>query len=652
MMMNEAPLPPALDAAERESPVGGIASPEGRRIRLLPPEEARKIAAGEVVDRPAALVREFLDNAIDAGSSLIETLIEEGGIRRIEVIDDGEGMTKEDLALCWQTHATSKIRSVEDLNTAETLGFRGEALAAAAAVSRLEIVSAAGGEAWALTVGPGEREGARLERSRRAKGTSVRARGIFDTIPARKRFLKREGSEGGLCRQVFTDKALAFPGIGFRFIQDGQLKTFLPPAASFKERFALALLSRNEGAFLHEINAQGPGFSVVILAGGPELYRRDRRQQYVFANGRRITDFSLLQALEYGLQGWFPNGLHPVGAVYVDIDPALADFNIHPAKREVRFKDPGAIHHAITAALQDFAHRRNSSLSRGGAELSGKGLFPEPAFPGPAGGLAGGLAGENPAAKAAGNSGGFAGGFSAGNGGLAGGEDRSSPYRASSSLAMEALLENRPAFAPPPGRDAGFFAREEAPPYGETGAGETAAPRFVGRLFNLFILIERGDRLFIIDQHAAHERILFDRFLSAGISQQELLVPIPFSTEGEEDDRFLRESREALAKLGVLIAEDGDAWRIEALPVNWRMGDAETVREILGLRQAREDMARRWAATLCCHGAIKDGDYLDETTALALAEAAFRLPVPFCPHGRPIWWEISREDLFRTFKRI
>jgi DNA mismatch repair protein MutL len=593
----------------------------GRRIHLLPPEEARKIAAGEVMDRPAALVRELLDNAIDAGSSLIEVIIEGGGIRRVEVIDDGLGMDEEDLRICWQTHATSKIRSVEDLNTAETLGFRGEALAAAAAVSRLEIVTSTGGrEAWALTVGPGEVGAARVEQTCRAQGTSVSARGIFDSIPARKRFLKREGTEGGICRQVFIDKALAFPAIHFRFVQEGQLKLILPAASSYKERFAQAFLARPERPFLYEISAQGQGFSVAILAGGPELSRRDRRLQYVFANGRRISDFSLLQALEYGLQGWFPNGQHPVGAVFVDIDPALADFNIHPAKREVRFKDPGAIHHSITTALQDFARHRNSAAGRVQRDFPGK-------SPGQ---------GRGPRDYA--------------------------PGKGESALAMEALLERPPAFAPRPsaggedfpGSPTGQSAGEPAPVYAAgalPGAGAADSLRFVGRLFSLFVLIERGDRFFIIDQHAAHERVLFDRFIAGGITRQELLVPIPFSTEGEGEDRFLRENREALAQLGVLIAGEDGAWRIEALPAGWRLGDAETIREILDLRSAREDMTRRWAATLCCHSAIKDGDYLDESAALALAKATFALPVPLCPHGRPVWWEISREQLFSLFKR-
>ncbi|MDR3276195.1 MAG: DNA mismatch repair endonuclease MutL, partial [Treponema sp.] len=261
---------------------------QGGRIQILPPAEARRIAAGEVVDRPAALVREFMDNAIDAGASLIETTVEAGGIRLAEVSDDGGGMGREDLALCWQDHATSKIRSLADLDTSETLGFRGEALAAAAAVSRLEILSSRDGrEAWLLEAGPDNGE-SRITQARRVKGTTVRARGLFDTVPARKRFLKREASEALLCRQTFIEKALPFPGTGFRYVQEGELKLYLPVAASLRERFAAALLDSREAGLLHELSAGGPGFSLVIVAGGPELFRKDRRQQYVFANGRRI----------------------------------------------------------------------------------------------------------------------------------------------------------------------------------------------------------------------------------------------------------------------------------------------------------------------------------------------------------------------------
>jgi DNA mismatch repair protein MutL len=569
---------------------------EEQRIQVLPAEEARRIAAGEVIDRPAGLVREFLDNAIDAGGRNIELLIEEGGIRRTELVDDGIGMGKEDLELCWLTHATSKIRSLDDLRTAGTLGFRGEALSAAAAVSRLESLSSQNGtEAWKLGVGPGEKGPPVLESSRRARGTSVRALGLYDTIPARKRFLKRSGTEAAACRQIFNEKAMAFPEIAFRFTQDGILKTFLPPDNSLRERFSRIFLDEREGAFLHEIASAGEGFSVSVVMGGPELSRNDRRLQFVFANSRRIQDFALLQALEYGLQGWFPNGTHPVGAVFVTIDPALADFNIHPAKREVRFAEPGAIHHSLSSALKGFC--RHFSL----AQNSSRKDAAEPA--------------TNTAVQ---------------------------------TMVYEAIQPS--------------FAVKENASYQATGN-----TRYLGRIFGLFILVEKDDRLFIIDQHAAHERILYDHFICGPIPKQELLVAIPFNTESSEDDRFLEEKREELSKLGIVILREeagnnstelqaargnSGEWLIEALPSGWKLSDRETVAEILSLKNAKENLAERWAATLSCRSAVKDGDFLDEKTALALAEEAFALPVSRCPHGRPIWLEISRRDLFKAVKRI
>jgi DNA mismatch repair protein MutL len=225
---------------------------------------------------------------------------------------------------------------------------------------------------------------------------------------------------------------------------------------------------------------------------------------------------------------------------------------------------------------------------------------------------------------------------------------------------MEALLDNPTAFAPLPGHanetdstthyslltaHCSTFqtAAEESPIYGE--------PQYAGRIFGIFILIEWGDKLFIIDQHAAHERILYNRFLSEPVPRQELLVPVLFNTESAEDDRFLEAKLEELAKLSIVIAREGNCWRIDALPAGWRMSDAETVKNILDLRNASENMAERWAATLCCHAAVRDGDCLDGASALALAKEALALPDPRCPHGRPVWTEISREALCKAVRR-
>jgi DNA mismatch repair protein MutL len=175
--------------------------------------------------------------------------------------------------------------------------------------------------------------------------------------------------------------------------------------------------------------------------------------------------------------------------------------------------------------------------------------------------------------------------------------------------------------------------------------------RFIGTVFGLFILAEWGNKLYIIDQHAAHERILYNRFLATPIPRQELLIPISFVTESPDDDIFLEARKEELARLAIIIERDGNGWRIDALPEGWRIGDAETVRNILDLRNANENIAERWAATLCCHQALRDGDVIDSATALALAKEALALPDPRCPHGRPVWTEITREALCKSVRR-
>jgi len=586
-----------------------------QRIRVLPPEEARRIAAGEVIDRPCALVREFLDNAIDSGALNIEVSADEGGCKKVEAADDGSGMNRKDLELCHLTHATSKIRGLNDLDISRTLGFRGEALAAASAVARLEIITSVDGrEAYHLITGPGENHPPKIEQTRRTKGTTVKALNLFENIPARKRFLKREGSEASLNRQIFIDKALAFNTINFRYLQDGKLKDFLPAVSSKKERFAEALFqaaSGNEKNFLHEVYAAGDGFTATIVIGGSELYRNDRRQIFIFANGRRVNDYSLIQALEYGSQGWFPNGAHPVAAVFVEIDPSLADFNIHPAKREVRFRDPGAIHRAVSGGVKSFFHNLYLRKTQTGIETQktkNEEKFNNEEF-----------------------------NFKEKN------ITRSSRFQTGGppphfSFPPPDLKTIREKFS-----EINSSVNENTPVYG--------VMRYAGRVFNLFILIEWGDKLYIIDQHAAHERILYNKFLKDDIPKQELLVPVPFSTECDEEDSFLETKSEELSRLGILIKKDGYSWRLEALPADWRMSDSATVKEILELRTAGENMAQRWATTLCCRAALKDGDYPDDETAFALGREALSLEQPRCPHGRPIWTEISKEALYKAVRR-
>jgi DNA mismatch repair protein MutL len=219
---------------------------------------------------------------------------------------------------------------------------------------------------------------------------------------------------------------------------------------------------------------------------------------------------------------------------------------------------------------------------------------------------------------------------------------------------METLFASEETETAPTTISGTIFVAEEIVPYSAT----TPAPepqknkaRYLGRLFDLFILVEKNDALFVIDQHAAHERILYDRFLSGKIPKQELLVAIPFIAEDASDDKFLEEKKEELARLGIVIKRNEAEWMIEALPSGWKLSDNETAAEILSMKNASENIAERWAATYSCRSAVKDGDFLDERTAGALAEEALALPVSRCPHGRPIWFELSRDDLFKAVKR-
>jgi DNA mismatch repair protein MutL len=317
----------------------------------------------------------------------------------------------------------------------------------------------------------------------------------------------------------------------------------------------------------------------------------------------------------------------------VEIDPSLADFNIHPAKREVRFRDPGAIHHAISGGVKNFFHnyflrtsRKETPTEEDATQIDGEFNFSNKNFE----------KNRSPNGQEKISNNNFVSFVPRTEGTMCLCENSSrdnSPSRITDNFIAESLHRRENSFA----NDSASIV------YGDM--------RYIGRVFGLFILIEWGEKLYIIDQHAAHERILYNRFLEEPIPKQELLSPIPFTTQSDEEDAFLETKKEELSRLGVDIAKDGDGWNIEALPSGWKMGDAETVKEILELSAAGEDMAEQWAATVCCRAAIKDGDYPDDETAFSLGREALELPEPRCPHGRPIWTEISKKALFRAVRR-
>ena len=332
-----------------------------RPIKQLSPEVARKIAAGEVIDRPNAVVRELLDNAIDSGASSITLEIAGGGIDKIRITDDGCGMTKEDLIACAKPHATSKISTETDLLSLSTLGFRGEALASIASVSRLEITTRReDNPAWHLEASLTQDNV--ITQGVLEKGTIVQSQALFENFPARRVFLKRPSSEANLCKQTFIEKSLPNPHINFKFINDGSLKLDLPATESLIQRCIQAMELKVSEKLFFQIegkDATNNEWSYKLIIGDSSIYKNDKKNIHIFVNGRKIVEYSLVQAIEYGVEGSFPNGTHPVACLFLNIDSKLVDFNIHPAKREARFKDLSQIHHSISSSVKNIFLQSN-----------------------------------------------------------------------------------------------------------------------------------------------------------------------------------------------------------------------------------------------------------------------------------------------------
>lgn len=630
---------------------------QARPVRTLNPEVARKIAAGEVIDRPNAIIRELMDNSIDAGASSITVEISGGGIDKIRIIDDGSGMTQEDLQNCARPHATSKIESEVDLMNLSTLGFRGEALASIAAVARLSIQS--GGYKMRASI----TEDHIIEPVAPIKGTIVQSEGLFENFPARRQFLKRPATEGIMCRNTFIEKALARPDIAFRFVTDGETKLDLPAGQSIKERFVMAN-NYSEGPelfyeFSQSSGGENPEWSFTVVIGEPAVSRTNKKEIFIYANGRRIQEYSLVQAVEYGGQGFFPNGTYPVAAVFVQVRPDLIDFNIHPAKREARFSDISALHHGLSSSIRTFFHQytySNFKEDKPADEEREQEFKFTPEIPN-TNSVSPVTASDSvyekhisyktSETKAEALSdfrskylGIKSSGFS-GNGGAAGNRSSTANYSTTRNLAEQALAAA-----------AGSGGKENEAV--SALSSETQKIRYIGPCLGTFLLAEKNNSLYIIDQHAAHERILFDRLMSSqgNAPRQPLLIPYKIKTESKTQDNQLEKLKAELNRIGFETEHSSDGlWEIKTIPDRWT-GTEYDLRTLLFVKQVEpKEIIRSIAAMTACKAAVKDGYVLDDITATRLVEQAFTLEDPHCPHGRPIYTVISRDKLFELVKR-
>ena len=602
---------------------------KSRRINVLRDSVARRIAAGEVIDRPQAVVRELLDNSIDAESTDISLYVEKGGTSEIRVVDNGTGMDAENLERCFLPHSTSKIVDFEDIYSTSTLGFRGEALSSIASCSKLRIISAVSDSEPANKLEVYDGKLRELGEFRGSKGTLISVKDLFYSMPGRKNFLKSAGAEASQCRIMFIEKALPQTDINFRYFNDGKLRLFLP-ASDLVSRVHNAYGSLFQKEFLRSFSTTDGEIGISAVAGSPSLYRKDRKYIHVFINNRRINDFSLIQAIDYAYSSYLPGGCHPVCFLFLKIPPQHIDFNIHPAKREVKFRNLPEIHHTVSSAVASHLAGRNNFNAK-----------PSEHRRQPVLGLA---AGEKPES-----------GFSMGRYNNRYGIPDRSIFRKESLSGIKAELQTETALIRPAASDPATEAPAAIPgnePSVPAPAAEYPARLvYLGQLFNLFLLFETDDNLLLIDQHAAHERIIFNRLCERRPELQQLLVPLRFTLESDEQDALERCLDEYRA-LGFDLEKDCDReWHINSLPSVCDGMEDELTSFFRDSITDPDELKRKLYAMISCKSAIKDGDRVDEMTALELAGKVLELDNPRCPHGRPVLQLISRDELYKMFGR-
>ena len=620
---------------------------EKNPVKALNAEVARKIAAGEVIDRPNAIIRELIDNSIDSGAKNITVEISQGGIEKIRIIDNGCGMTKDDLFNCARPHATSKISSEVDLLNLHTLGFRGEALSSIAAVSRLSIAS--GG--WKMRASITEDH--IIEPSSPVNGTIVQSEGLFENFPARRQFLKRPATEAIMCKNTFIEKSLAHPDISFRFIQDGEIKLDLPPNQTLKDRFIMAngytqapelFFTVTNSSKNHDGNNEEWSFSVII--GEPAVSKPNKKDISIFTNGRKIQEYSLVQAVEYGCQGFFPNGTYPVAGVFIQIRPDLVDFNIHPAKKEARFYDISDLHHGLSSTLKDFFKQytfanfledkpadeiRISETAQNNFNFYQSNSQSENQNIGQ----------KNPYSSIH---------YKTSETVSNGLSDFRSKYLGIKSNSQNQDYQNK-------------MTRTQISDIAQQALDEqtvssqkenTFQVKYIGSCLGTFLLAEKNNCLYIIDQHAAHERILFDKLMNSQSDNatQNLLIPYKIHTESKIQDQQLEKLQHRLKQIGFFIQKVSEGyWEVTAIPERWT-GSEYDLRQYLFVKHVEpEEIIRSIAAMTACKAAVKDGYVLDDVTAEKLVCQSFTLSDPHCPHGRPVYTVISREKLFEMVKR-
>ena len=603
------------------------------RIRLLPDTVASQVAAGEVVERPASVVKELIENSIDAGPRKIEVMIRRGGISLVRVIDDGCGMDRDDALLSLERHATSKIRSAKDLQAIGTLGFRGEALPSIASVSRFRLTTREPGAiaGTEIIVNGGKIDIVR--ESGEAPGTQVEVRSLFYNLPARRKFLRSENTESRNIEHQIHLQAIGHPQIAFTLLRDDRLVFQLPATATLRDRirdlFGVALLER-----LIELHGAGsPKIKISGFIGQAGLSRQTRAQQLIFVNGRAIESGLITNAVREGYHTALMKGQYPVTFLFVDLDPAAVDVNVHPAKREVRFRDPNGVHEAIIRCVQE-------TLERSRTEWQQKFRAPATPSPGPEKATVDlKLRPEITSPEVS---------------------DRELPHlgRAVAGVGLSAVAAAK---ADDPG---GAVKPDEALSQQSSGGdGNQQQFQIIGVLGRLYILMENANGLVLVDQHAAHERILFEelrrKMEEQGVPTQKLLLPQTFNLPPRDAD-WIERNLPTLEKMGIGIESFGpNTFKIDSLPAFLNVLDpaqfmskvSDDLRSVSNSSSAMRMGEEMIAKTVCRH-AVKANDPLGYLEVEKLIRDLLNCDLPYCcPHGRPTMIQISLAELEKKFGR-
>lgn len=615
------------------------------QIRLLAPEVANKIAAGEVVERPASVVKELMENALDAGTRRIEVSIVAGGARLVGVTDDGWGMDRDNALMAIERHATSKIRDVADIERIATLGFRGEALAAIASVSRFRMQTClrSAESGTEITISGGKIQDVRDIGC--PPGTSIEIRDLFFNVPARRKFMRSPATELMHVRQMFLVHALAHPDIAMRLVVDGREAWQLVGGATQEDRvrdlFGPAYLQG-----MRPVDWRGKDFAFRGLIGLPAMARADTTEQFVFINGRPASAPVLHRVIREACHGVLAGDRHPALLLFIDIDPCLVDVNVHPTKREVRFRNPGDVRDGLMVALQS---------AWGNRERISPGIFQDKK--------------EAPSASAS-------------------RQEHFQPIVAAPpSRAFQfprlPMIPHATTTPPTPAPFTVLPGEQMATPGITKPELETSVPdstpgkeektdaghspwswcRIIGQIGGLYVLLETEDGFVIMDPHAAHERVLFEQLMNqvrkGSVNTQGLLMPDTVEL-APRDAHWVRRNSEVLKRIGFGIAEfGGDTFVVDAVPtlltgINLRVFLADTAQamEEVGARGSREKVREDAIAQAACKAAVKAHDRLSpaEIEKLVMDLAATEMPYT-CPHGRPTLIYTSFHDLRKKFGR-